>query len=690
MPETRLDVILKLNDKASKEILGIVRNIDKNNIQLTKSQTRLTKATNATSQAFRALGGVLITLGVAKVAKDTVRAAIDFEDAFAGVRKTVDATEKEFQQLNQGLITLSKNIPVAATELARIQELAGQLGVNGVDNLTKFTETISKISVTTNLTTESAATDFARIANIMQTPINEVDRMGAAVVDLGNNFATTEAEIVNFANRIAGAGKVVGLTEADIFAFGTAFSSVGVEAERGGTAVSKALIKIGDAVNVGGKDLENFAKISGLTAQEFARSFKEDAGKTFALFIEGLGKAGLEGAQILRELELSDQRLIQSFLSVGGASGILTRAIDRANIAYEENNALNIEAQKRFETTASKIQLIKNNVTSLQIEIGNKLLPVFERLLVLTKQYVDFTTGTDLNKNKVQILTEEYQKQVEKIENIKLQLSGVSGFLNIAFGHGENLTKELEVAQRQLALLADELNNLGRIPNFNEPIGTAPFGLSQEYFDNINQNLDNISNKAQPVKSVFDGLFDEPLLDQDKFFAGVSQGLAGVAVQVQSFSEFWNSLWRSMAFTIIKEVVQKALTQVIAKLTIIKTLSSGLGGLFGGIGGFFGRLFHEGGAVKAHSGMYVRAHNGLAVDEVPIIAQTGEGILNRRAMQSIGGEQGLNRLNRGQSTGGTIINISVNNPVVKEGMDIKKMADMLGTEIERQLRYARG
>ena len=150
-----------------------------------------------------ALGGaVLLALAF------PVSSAIEFESAFTGVRKTVTASEAEFEQLSQNFRDIAKNAPIAASELAKIGELAGQLGVSGVDNLTKFTDTISKISVTTNLTSESAATDFARIANIMQEPIDNVDRMGSSVVDLGNKFATNEAEIVSVAYRLVGAANV--------------------------------------------------------------------------------------------------------------------------------------------------------------------------------------------------------------------------------------------------------------------------------------------------------------------------------------------------------------------------------------------------------------------------------------------------------------------------------------------------
>ncbi len=390
--------------------------------QSSKRMQAFTRTVDNTIRTVNLLGTVFfVTAGL------LVKSASDFETAFAGVRKTVDATEDEFFQLSEGIIEMSKRIPVATTELARIQELAGQLGVSGVANLTKFTEVIADIAVTTNLTSEAAATDFARIANIMQLPLDQVDRLGSSIVDLGNNFATTEKEIVNFATRIAGAGKVIGLTTADILGIGAAFSSVGVRAERGGTAVNKALIKIATAVEQGGAELELFAEISGQTTKEFVKGFKEDAAGAFAIFIEGLGRSGLKGVKVLEDLELGDQRLVQSFLSVGGASGILTRAVGKSNTSFEENNALVEEANKRFGTTGSKTTILKNNVTALSISLGEKLLPAFQNILIsvnavvggfdkLFGQRVGPDTLVKTLTERIELIDQEIEKQREIIQ----------------------------------------------------------------------------------------------------------------------------------------------------------------------------------------------------------------------------------------------------------------------------------
>ena len=338
--------------------------------------------------ALKAFGGVFIIHEFAAGLKSAFDAAVSFESAFAGVKKTLDATDAEFAALSDQFRQLAKEIPVSVEALAGIGELAGQLGVARED-IIDFTKTIASIAVSSNLTEEQAASSFARIANIFQTPASEVDKLASSVIELGNNFATTESEIVDFATRIAGAGKVVGLSQSDIVAIGTAFSSVGVEAEAGGTAVQKALFSINDAVNKGGTDLQRFANVSGVSAAEFSNLWKTDAAKGFDLFVQGLGRQGDDATSVLEELVAGDVRLQRAFLSVAGAGDLLTRAISTSSTAFSENSALTEEANKRFETTESRMQLVANRFNDLKITLGDTLktylVPFIEGLLDLAE-----------------------------------------------------------------------------------------------------------------------------------------------------------------------------------------------------------------------------------------------------------------------------------------------------------------
>lgn len=316
---------------------------------------------------------VPIVAGLTLVSK----AAIDWEDAFAGVRKTVAATEAQFTMLDESLRKMTERIPLTHKEIAGIAEAAGQLGIQ-VENIEKFTETMAMIGTATNMASADAATALAQMDNIMQSGQQSFDRYGAAVVHLGNNLATTESKIVDFGLRIAGAGRIAGLHEAQVLAIGGAFASVGVEAEAGGTAVSKVLASMTEAAATGNEHLKWYAATAGMSAAEFASAWQDDAGEAFTRFVEGLGRSGDQAFEILRNLGLADQRLIRGFLSVAGAGDLLRRSVEMGTQAWEENVALVNEANERYRTAASRLIMLKNRLYNTAITIGGAFAPLLE------------------------------------------------------------------------------------------------------------------------------------------------------------------------------------------------------------------------------------------------------------------------------------------------------------------------
>src|SRR3990167_1248438 len=239
---------------------------------------------------------------------------------------------------------------------------------------------MAKLGVTTNLSATEAATSLARFANIMDaTKVKagtfEFDRLGATIVDVGNNFATTEADIVEFGTRIAGAGKIAGLTEHQVLAIGAAMSSVGIEAEAGGTAVQKVLNKMTESVATSNASLSVFAKTAGMSAKEFAAAFRDDAGQAFAQFVQGIGTQGDAAFGTLKTLGLGNERVIRSFLSLGNAGDLLSDSLRTGERAWQSNTALTKEAEERFKTTQSQLTLLGNRVKDVGITLGNALGP---------------------------------------------------------------------------------------------------------------------------------------------------------------------------------------------------------------------------------------------------------------------------------------------------------------------------
>lgn len=350
-----------------------------------------------------------------------VKAAIDYESAFAGVKKTVDGTPQQFAQLSTSIREMAKEMPSSAVEIAHVAEAAGQLGVP-IGAIKDFSKTMINLGVSTNLSSEEAASSIAKIGNIMQVSGKDLGtwsgHFGSAVVDLGNHFATTERDIVEMTNRLAAGGKLAGLTTPEILGLATAMSSVGIEAEAGGTAMNQTLTGIGKAVAGVGKGasskLKLIAQTAGMTAEEFSQAWKQKPAEALQAFIKGLQRAHDEGKNmdgILSDLGMKGIRQGNMLKSLASASDKMSEAVNRSNLAWKENNALTNEASKRYETTESQLKIFKNKLTDIAIEFGGPLLKALNSGLDAAKPWLQILS--DMAKKFSEMSTEQQQSIIK-------------------------------------------------------------------------------------------------------------------------------------------------------------------------------------------------------------------------------------------------------------------------------------
>ena len=309
-----------------------------------------------------------------------VKSAMDWETAWTGVLKTVDGTPEQLARLEDGLRGLAVETGFAHEEVAGVAEAAGQLGIS-TGGIEAFTRTMLDMGVSTNLSSEEAATGLARLRNIMGTTEGEIRNTGSAMVELGNNFATTEGEILAMSLRIAGAGRQAGLTTADVLGLSTAMSSVGIEAEAGGTAISLTMKRIEKSVSDGDDTLGLFAETAGMTAEQFATQWGEDAPGALTAFVAGLGKAEASGTSanaVLRELGITGIREADALLRLSGNAEGLADALATSADGFEKNAALAEEAGKFYDTTGQQAKQSWAAIKDAAIDAGDSMLPVVE------------------------------------------------------------------------------------------------------------------------------------------------------------------------------------------------------------------------------------------------------------------------------------------------------------------------
>lgn len=336
------------------------------------------------SDSFVGVGKALtagLTLPLAAVGGASLKAFSEYDTALIGVRKTTDISGDALKRFSKQIMRLSREMPNSAVEIANLAEVAGQLGIRtdeGGKHLINFSKIAAQMGTATNMSSEQAANAMARLANITQMPQTQFHRLGSTIVALGNNLATTESEIADMSLRLAGTDHQIGLTEAQIAGLAAGMSSVGINAEAGGSAFSRVMQKMNTDVLSGGEGLQRFAAVAGKTAEEFAQTWRTNPQEAIVDFVKGLGKVKESGGDVtetLKDLGINSIREIDTLARLAGAGDLLAKSFGIANKAWADGTALQKEADAASESFANQLKKLKNALFEAGTVIGGQLAP---------------------------------------------------------------------------------------------------------------------------------------------------------------------------------------------------------------------------------------------------------------------------------------------------------------------------
>lgn len=410
----------KRTEEEEKEYKNAIKNYNRARSQLVNIQTNLTKnlqtlkdssietdkfaeAMETAGDAIKDAGSKISSLGgslqpisskAVGLLKDAANYAIEFEDAAADVRKTVEETDTtSYEDIENSLREMAKELPVSAADLAHIAGLAGQMGV-GADDVAMFTRKMVEFGYSTNITSEQAAQDIAQIYNVVGKggDFSSLDNLLSSIVRLGNTTATTEADIVEMYRNIASASTRVGMSEPQIAALAATLSSLGLD-KGGASSVSTILTQISMAVDSGGKALQKYADASHMSAEEFASAWRDDAAGAFTMLLEGLKQTVDEGGSLneeFQELGIKEIRRVDTMGRLVNATNVYNDAMKDSLEAYELGADLENEAAKRLATLKSRLAILKNNFIEFATVIGESLYPYIELLVQKIGEFADW------------------------------------------------------------------------------------------------------------------------------------------------------------------------------------------------------------------------------------------------------------------------------------------------------------
>ncbi len=492
------------------------RTLSANMAEVTRQEKAI--AMQETGEHWQAVGqGIdeatrpLQTLAVATAAGGVAAAkfAIDFEDDFSAVKKTVEGTPEQLETIRQGIIDLTtvgrggrSALPMTTAELTELAAAGGQLGIE-TENILDFTEVMAQLGTATNLVGSEGASQLARFMNVMGESQGNVRNVGSAVVDLGNNFATTEAEIMQMANRMGKYGTTVGMSTADVLGFSAALSSLGIEAEMGGSAIGRTWLSIETAVASGGEELEAFAKYSNKSAEQFAKDWDTDAAGAFMDLLEGLSNAD-NLTTALSELGINSVFYIHAMMAMANGIDLVSEALGRSNTAYAENTALQEEFDAKAETTASKLTVTKNNIVEAARGIGETMLPTI----------TDMSTGIAEFAQKLAGLDEGTQR---KLVGIGLGIVGIGTAAKGASSAVETIGTIVENIGklRSVSAITSMIGPIAGVTAAITALGVAGTAVYKKLYKEEYQWADGLSESAEEIQEHADKLAELNSLKQE-------------------------------------------------------------------------------------------------------------------------------------------------------------------------------
>ncbi len=335
-----------------------------------------------------------------RAGRAVVESANTIDSAYRDMRKTVDGTEKQFEALHKSAVEFSQTNAVSADQILEMESLGGQLGV-AIEKLQSFGEVASHLDIATNIGAEDIALQMGQLSNIMSDFSHDnFENFADSLVRLGNNMPTTEAAIMEVAQRMAAVANVTSMTTPELLSWSAAIASTGQRSESAATAINNTITGIGAAVAEGGKTLEGFASIANMTSDEFRQAWEEsstDALKAFVIGLQGLTDDSTDAIAALDSVGISGVRQRTALLALSqtiqNLDKSLTMSTDAWNGIGDQWGAAGDaarEADEKSKGFSGALQILKNNAADLAASLGDSLVGPMNAISAVLKTLTDF------------------------------------------------------------------------------------------------------------------------------------------------------------------------------------------------------------------------------------------------------------------------------------------------------------
>ncbi|KAB1086495.1 phage tail tape measure protein [Neorhizobium galegae] len=352
-------------------------------LSLLDQVTGRAKAINSSLNGIRATQGALLGtfgriaafggayLGITQGLQTTVGAAMDFESAFADVRKVVDATDEQFENMSRTIRQMSTELPIASKDIAALFAAAGESGV-ATQDLKAFSEMAARVGIAFDLGAGEAGESLAKLKTQLGLTVPETGDLADAINHLSNNMASKAKDVTDYMLRVGALAEMGGFAKEEIAAIGSAMIAAGAQSETAGTAMQN-VVKALTRGKFAKKEQREAAKALGLDLPTIAKQMQKDAPKALKTVLTAIGKAPKDQHIALLSQFFGDEA--KAFAPLIGNIGLLDQALNSVGDKTKYAGSAYKEYVARANTTANVLQLLQNKFTELGMSMGDRMLP---------------------------------------------------------------------------------------------------------------------------------------------------------------------------------------------------------------------------------------------------------------------------------------------------------------------------
>ena len=333
-----------------------------------------------------AIAGIGAITGLTFTIRRCVEAFADMDQEMENVRKYTGQTSEQVHSMNEEFKKMDTR--TARERLNQLAGDAGRLGITSQEAVMDFVDAADKINVALGDDLgDDAVKNIGKLAMSFGTDKTMGLRgamlaTGSAINELSQNSSASAGYLVDFTARVAGFGKQVGLTQAQLMGYGAVMDENMLRDEMASTAFGQLLVKMTT-------DLNTFADITGMKVEEYRKLVTENINGAVLAVAKALkGRDMEEMGKIFDSMQLNGQRAIGVLATLGQKVDDVAERQRIANEAFDAGTSIIDEFNIQNNTAAAGIEKAKKNFHDLSVELGEKLMPIARYGITTTSSIV--------------------------------------------------------------------------------------------------------------------------------------------------------------------------------------------------------------------------------------------------------------------------------------------------------------